>query len=209
RVDPHIRITVSDTGKGISPDFLPYVFDRFRQSDTSSARRHGGLGLGLSLVKYLVELHGGTVEAASAGEGQGSTFKVTLPVRAVATPLGQSGGAPLTAKSSGKLAGVRALVVGDEDDARELLELTLTQYGADVVAVSSAVDAYTLITSTPPQELPDVMVSDIGMPDEDGFSLMRRVREWERDRDFCTPAVALTAYGRTEDRIRALKAGFQ
>src|SRR5262249_59125394 len=121
RVDPHIRITVSDTGKGISPDFLPYVFDRFRQSDTSSARRHGGLGLGLALVKYLVELHGGTVDAASAGEGQGATFKVTLPVRAVATPLGEAGGAPATIKRSGELAGVRALGGDDEDDARELL----------------------------------------------------------------------------------------
>ena len=100
RVDPHICITVSDTGKGISPDFLPYVFDRFRQADASSARRYGGLGLGLALVKYLVELHGGTIEAASAGEGQGATFKVTLPVRAVATPLGEAGGAPVTVKSS-------------------------------------------------------------------------------------------------------------
>ena len=142
RVDPHIRITVSDTGKGISPDFLPYVFDRFQQADASSARRYGGLGLGLALVKYLVELHGGTIEAASAGEGQGATFKVTLPVRAVATPLGEAGGAPVTVKSSGELAGVRALVVDDEDDARELLETVLTQYGAEVVAVSSAAEAY-------------------------------------------------------------------
>jgi signal transduction histidine kinase/AmiR/NasT family two-component response regulator len=209
RVDPYIRITVSDTGKGINPDFLPYVFDRFSQSDVSSAKRHGGLGLGLSLVKYLVELHGGTIEAASAGEGQGATFKVTLPVRAVATPLDQTEGAPVTVKSSGELTGVRALVVDDEDNARELLELTLTQYGADVVAVSSAAAAYTLIATTPPQERPDVMVSDIGMPDEDGCSLMRRVREWERERDFYTPAVALTAYGRDEDRVRALRAGFQ
>jgi PAS domain S-box-containing protein len=209
RIDPHICIIVSDTGKGISPDFMPYIFDRFRQSDASSARRYGGLGLGLALVKYLVELHGGTIEAASAGEGQGATFNVTLPVRAVTTPLEEAGGAPVTIKSSGELMGVRALVVDDEDDARELLELTLTQYGADVVAVSSSAEAYTLITATPPQERPDVMVSDIGMPDEDGCSLMRRVREWERERDFYTPAVALTAYGRTEDRVRALKAGFQ
>ena len=142
RMDPHICITVSDTGKGISPDFLPYVFDRFRQADASSARRYGGLGLGLALVKYLVELHGGTIEAASAGEGQGATFKVTLPVRAVATPLGEAGGAPVTVKSSGELAGVRALVVDDEDDARELIKTALTQYGADVVAASSAAEAY-------------------------------------------------------------------
>jgi signal transduction histidine kinase/ActR/RegA family two-component response regulator len=209
RVDPHICITVSDTGKGISPDFLPYVFDRFRQADVSSARRYGGLGLGLALVKYLVELHGGTIEAVSAGEGQGATFKVTLPVRAVATPLGEAGGARVAVKSSEELAGVRALVVDDEDDARELLKSALRQYGADVVAVSSAAEAYELITTAPTGERPDVMVTDIGMPGEDGYSLMRRVREWERERDFYTPAVALTAYGRTEDRMRALKAGFQ
>jgi len=209
RVDPHIRITVSDTGKGISPDFMPYVFDRFRQADSSSARRYGGLGLGLALVKYLVELHGGTIEAASAGEAQGATFNVTLPVRAVATPLGEAGGEQLTVESSGELAGVRALVVDDEDDARELIETVLTQYGAEVVAASSAAEAYMLIAETPPQLRPDVMVTDIGMPGEDGYSLIRRVREWERARGGYTPAVALTAYGRVEDRMRALNAGFQ
>jgi signal transduction histidine kinase/CheY-like chemotaxis protein len=209
RVDPHIRITVIDTGKGINPDFLPYVFDRFRQADASSARRHGGLGLGLALVKYLIELHGGTIEAASAGEGQGAMFRVTLPVRAVTTSLGEAGVAPITVKSSGELAGVRALVVDDENDARELIETVLTQYGAEVVAVSSAAEAYPLITATPPQVAPDVIVTDIGMPDEDGYSLIRRVREWERGRGAHIPAVALTAYGRIEDRVRALNAGFQ
>jgi PAS domain S-box-containing protein len=208
RVDPHIRITVSDTGKGISDDFLPYVFDRFHQSDTSSVRRHGGLGLGLALAKYLVELHGGTIEAESAGEGQGATFKVTLPVRAVASPIGEVDGA-LAAKSSGELAGVRALVVDDEDDARELLKSALENYGADVIAVNSAAEAYALITETPPPERPDVMVTDIGMPEEDGYSLIRRLREWEEAHGAYTPAVALTAYGRVEDRVSALKAGFQ
>jgi len=209
RMDPYIGITVSDTGKGISTDFLPYVFDRFRQADASSARRYGGLGLGLALVKYLVELHGGTVEAASAGEGEGAMFRVTLPVRAVATPLGEGGVEPVAVKSSGELAGVRALVVDDEDDARKLIETVLRQYGADVAAVSSAAEAYTLITTTPPKEQPDVMVTDIGMPGEDGYSLIRRVREWERARGSYIPAVALTAYGRVEDRMRALSAGFQ
>ena len=208
RVDPHIRITVSDTGKGISDDFLPYVFDRFHQSDTSSVRRHGGLGLGLALAKYLVELHGGTIEADSAGEGQGAIFKVTLPVRAVATPIGEGDGAP-AAKSSGELAGVCALVVDDEDDARELLKSALENYGADVIAVRSAAEAYALITETPRPERPDVMVADIGMPDEDGYSLIRRLREWEEAHGAYTPAVALTAYGRVEDRVSALKAGFQ
>jgi CheY-like chemotaxis protein/anti-sigma regulatory factor (Ser/Thr protein kinase) len=209
RVDPYIHIIVSDTGKGISPDFLPFVFDRFRQADASSAKRYGGLGLGLALVQYLVELHGGTIEAESAGEGQGSTFRVTLPVRAVATPLDKNGGEIVTVKSSGELAGARALVVDDDDNARELIGTVLTHYGADVVAVRSADEAYALITETPPQERPDVMVTDIGMPGEDGYSLMRRVREWERARGAYIPAVALTAYGRVEDRMRALSAGFQ
>ncbi len=209
REDPHICITVSDTGKGISPDFLPYVFDRFRQADASSARRYGGLGLGLALVKYLVELHGGTVEVSSPGEGQGSTFKVTLPVRAVSSPLGEAGGAPVTAERTRELAGVRALVVDDEDDARELLKATLAQYGADVIAVSSAAEAYALITEIPPHARFDVIVTDIGMPGEDGYSLIRRVREWERERGAYIPAVALTAYGRSEDRMRALMEGFQ
>src|SRR5262245_5504570 len=123
RVDPHICIMVSDTGKGIAPDFLPCVFDRFRQANRSSSRRYGGLGLSLALVKYLVELHGGTIEAASAGEGQGSTFKVMLPVRAVATPLGEAGGGTATVEISEVLAGVRVLVVDDHEDARELLEV--------------------------------------------------------------------------------------
>jgi PAS domain S-box-containing protein len=209
RVDPYICIAVSDTGKGISPDFLPYVFDRFSQADASSAKRYGGLGLGLALVKYLVELHGGTIEAASAGEGHGATFKVTLPVRAIASPLSEVGGAPATVKRSGELAAVRALVVDDEDDARNLIETAIVQYGADVVAVSSAAEAYALITAIPSRWWPDVMVSDIGMPGEDGYSLLRRVREWERARGAHIPAVALTAYGRIEDRMRALSAGFQ
>jgi PAS domain S-box-containing protein len=209
RVDPNICITVRDTGKGISPDFMPYVFVRFQQADASSAKRHGGLGLGLPLVKYLAELHGGTVEAASAGEGQGATFTVMLPIRAVATPLGEAGGGTATVESQEELAGVRILVVDDHEDARELLETALTQYGANVVTAGSAAEAYDLITTAPSRERPDVMVTDIGMPGEDGYSLIRRVREWERERDFYTPAVALSAYGRIEDRVRALKAGFQ
>ena len=212
RIDPHICITVSDTGKGIRSDFLPYVFDRFRQADASSARRYGGLGLGLSLVKYLVELHGGTISPESAGEGQGSTFKVVLPVRAVSTPLDEAQGAlascpePQEAKL---LDGVRALVVDDQEEARELVQLALSQYGAEVVAAGSAAEAYAIITATPPRERPDVMVIDIGMPGENGYDLVRRLRMWERDRGLHIPAVALTAYGRVEDRMRALNAGFQ
>jgi PAS domain S-box-containing protein len=212
RIDPHISITVSDTGAGIRSDFLPYVFDRFRQADASSEREYGGLGLGLSLVKYLVELHGGTIDATSEGEGRGTTFKILLPVRAVATPVGEAEGAPVAVKDTEQdatLAGVRALVVDDQDDARELITVALSRYGADVIAASSAAEAYAVITAAPPQELPDVMAIDIGMPGENGYNLVRRLRLWERERGLHIPAVALTAYGRVEDRVRALNAGFQ
>jgi CheY-like chemotaxis protein len=209
RIDPHICITVSDTGKGISPDFIPYVFDRFRQADASSSRRYGGLGLGLALVKYLVELHGGTIEAFSAGEGKGATFKVMLPVPAVSRSLGEPESITVAADPEKVLAGVRALIVDDEDDARELLRTVMGQYGADVVAARSAAEAFALITMTPEQRRPDVMVTDLSMPDEDGYSLLRRVREWEHEHGVHTPAVALTAFARSEDRKRALKAGFQ
>jgi PAS domain S-box-containing protein len=208
RMDPHICITVSDTGKGIPPDFLPYMFDRFRQADASSTRRYGGLGLGLALVKYLVELHGGTVEAFSGGEGKGATFKVLLPVRAVLEPLESEDALALAEPEKATLAGIRVLVVDDEDDARELVKAVIAKYGADVVAAKSAAEAFALIT-TPPDQLPDVLVTDLGLPDEDGYSLLRRLREWERERGIFIPAVALTAYGRFEDRMRALKAGFQ
>src|SRR5262249_42639635 len=131
REDPHICITVSDTGKGIEPEVLPYVFDRFRQADSSSARRHGGLGLGLALVKYLVELHGGTIKVSSDGGGQGATFKVVLPVRAVASPRGEAPGALASCPGSEEakmLDGVRALVVDDQEEARELVQVALSQY---------------------------------------------------------------------------------
>jgi PAS domain S-box-containing protein len=210
RIDPHICITVSDTGKGIRSDFLPYVFDRFRQADASSTRRYGGLGIGLALVKYLVELHGGTVEAFSAGENKGATFTVLLPVRAVSSPL-EAQGAPVSSLEPRKLtlAGVRALVVDDEEDARELLKAVLAQFGADVVAASSAAEAFALMTTARNDKRPDVIVSDLGMPEEDGFGLLQRVRNWERGHKVYTPAIALTAFGRSEDRLRALIAGFQ
>jgi PAS domain S-box-containing protein len=212
RIDPHICITVSDTGAGIRSDFLPYVFDRFRQADASSVREHGGAGLGLSLVKHLVELHGGTIDVASEGEGRGTTFKILLPVRAIATPVGEAGTAPIAVKDTEQaamIAGVRALVVEDEDDARELIKVALSQYGAKVIAASSAAEAYMMITTAPPRERPDVMVIDIGMPIENGYDLVRRLRAWERELGLHTPALALTAYGRVEDRVRALNAGFQ
>ncbi len=212
RLDPHVGVIVSDTGKGISPDFLPYIFDRFRQADASSVRKYGGFGLGLALVKYLVELHGGTIEATSAGEDRGATFKVQLPVRAVSSPLSEDESAPVAVSGLEEtimLAGVRALVVDDEDDARELIKAALSQYGAEVIAASSAAEAYELITATPTRGRLDVMVTDLGMPGEDGYDLLRRLRMWEGGRGLHIPAVALKAYGRVEDRVRALNAGFQ
>jgi PAS domain S-box-containing protein len=213
RVASHIEVTVSDTGKGISADFLPHIFDRFSQNDSSSARRHGGLGLGLALVKHLTELHGGTIEAASAGEGLGTTFTVCLPVRAVYTPTDEDEQRELALEGISEtqpLAGIRALVVDDEPEARELLSYSLTQYGARVQTASSAAEALNLLKQSK-GALPDILISDVSMPEQDGYSLIQKVREWERSegRSRMLPAVALTAFSRTEDRLRALMNGFQ
>ncbi len=227
RADPYVRLTVADTGIGISPAILPYVFHRFYQADASITRRHGGLGLGLSLVRHLVELHGGSVEAESAGEGQGATFRVNLPVRALrsqkveveekgeidmeqdehldfqSTQNGWSNTLP------GRLAGLWALVVDDEADARELVATLLNQCGARVTTAASAAEAFTLLREGEAGARPDVLVSDIGMPDEDGYQLLRRVRALGREQGGSIPAIALTAFGRARDRIKALSAGFQ
>ncbi|HEV8483029.1 MAG TPA: response regulator [Blastocatellia bacterium] len=210
RADPHVRVTVSDNGKGIGVEYLPYIFDRFRQVDSSSTRRHGGLGLGLSLVRHLVELHGGTVYAESPGEGQGATFTVNLPLRAVRV-------VPADGESFGygppggawALDGVWVLVVDDEADARELVTTLLEQHGASVTAVASAAEALAALTDGEADRKPDVLVSDISMPDVDGYALIRRVRELAPSEGAGIPAIALTAYGRSIDRIRALSAGFQ
>jgi PAS domain S-box-containing protein len=224
-VDHQIRITVNDTGKGIESEFLPFVFDRFRQSDSSSARRFGGLGLGLSLVKQLVELHGGTVEAASDGPGCGATFTVTLPQsslligavapqqpRAVAQrEVKMEGAIPLDEVPS--LAGVSVLVVDDQEEARQLLTETLSECGAQVTAVSSGVEALAIISDPPEGERPSVLILDINMPGEDGYKALERVRALEAERGVLLsdqiPAIALTALGRSEDRLKALAAGFR
>jgi len=224
-VDHHVRITVGDTGKGIEPEFLPFVFDRFRQSDSSSARRFGGLGLGLSLVKQLVELHGGTVEAASNGPGCGATFTVTLPQRAMQTEsfLAQQPSAqparevrtenaiPLDQAPS--LAGIRALMVDDQEEARALLTAALGACGAQVTAVSSGIEALAILADPPGGVRPDVLILDIAMPDEDGYKALERVRALEAERGITQsaqiPAIALTAFGRPEDRLKALAAGFR
>jgi len=219
-----VQITVTDTGRGIEPEFLPYVFERFRQSDSSSARRFGGLGLGLSLVKQLVELHGGTIEAASGGADRGATFTVTLPKhtpqiesfipqpRAVAESESKAEGR-IQLDQIPSLAGVRVLVVDDQEEALTLLNATLTEAGAQVIAVSSGAEALAVLAGQSPNERPHVLILDISMPDEDGYQVLQRVRAWETERGLAPtariPAIALTALGRTEDRVRTLTAGFK
>ncbi|MBD1901474.1 response regulator [Coleofasciculus sp. FACHB-125] len=215
----HAEISVRDTGEGISPDFLPYVFDRFRQADNSITRSYTGLGLGLAIVRHLVELHGGTVRAESPGEGQGSTFIVKLPLLNSAgvkkrteeeESLCSSQSSALNPQESpptlweSPLDGLQILVVDDEADARELLKSILEQYGAEAIAVASAEEAIGTIQ----QSKPDLLISDIGMPNEDGYSLIRLVRALEAEKGQI-PSVALTAYVRVDDQKAALSAGFQ
>jgi len=210
-IDSRVQIRVSDTGQGISPEFLPYVFERFRQADSTTTRSHGGLGLGLAIVRHLVELQGGTVHVESPGIGQGATFIVNLPIRAVRLAASETESVQpmlrneVPTLSPAILNGLRVLVVDDEADARELLTTLLGQYGAEVIAVGTASSALETL-----QRLkPNVLVSDIGMPGEDGYALMRKVRLLDAEQGGQIPAVALTAYARAEDRINALGAGFQ
>jgi signal transduction histidine kinase/ActR/RegA family two-component response regulator len=201
-------VSVSDTGCGLAPDFLPHVFDRFRQADGGTTRRHGGLGLGLAIVRHLVEAHGGAVSAESAGEGEGATFSFTLPLMAVKAD--SSVPAPPARALSPRdparpLEGLRVLVADDDDDTREMIGAVLARFGADVRAAASAAGAFESLR----EWKPDVLMSDIGMPGEDGYDLIRRVRELAREDGGETPAAALTAYARPEDCERALAAGFQ
>ncbi|HEY9402985.1 MAG TPA: PAS domain S-box protein [Pyrinomonadaceae bacterium] len=212
RAGSHVEITVADTGRGIAPEFLPHVFDRFRQADQTTTRKHGGLGLGLAIVRQLVELHGGSVHVESAGEGHGTSFTVSLPLPAQwqETP-GDATRTHTAAHGNGELqcppelAGLRVLVVDDEADTRELLAAVLTSCGARVTLAASAADAFRHVE----QARPDVLVTDIGMPEEDGYSLLARIRGLPRERGGEIPAAALTAYARPEDRVRALRSGFQ
>jgi PAS domain S-box-containing protein len=213
RINLHVEITVTDTGIGIKPEFMPYVFDRFRQADSSSTRSHGGLGLGLSIVRHLVELHGGTVYVESAGVGKGAKFTLMLPLlnaklgqtntqnNTPAPPLPPS--PPLTLLPS--LKGIRVLVVDDEVDIRDFITTVLEQCAAEVQAVASVQEALEIIT----HYKPDVLISDIGMPEEDGYSLIRKVRSQPPDKGGNIPAAALTAYARAEDRMRAIQSGYQ
>jgi CheY-like chemotaxis protein/two-component sensor histidine kinase len=213
RVNSHLEVSVIDSGEGIDPEFLPHVFDRFRQADASTSRQHGGLGLGLAIVRQLVELHGGSVRAKSSGKGMGATFVVTLPLSVVHAeptvsierrhPTAPSGQAQTD--GCARIAGVKILVVDDEPDARALLQRLLEECDALVTSAASAAEAIQSIESN----RPDVLISDIGMPGEDGFSLIRRVRDMPAESGGSTPAIALTAYARADDRVNTMLAGFQ
>ena len=207
-----VKFSVTDTGRGIAPEFLPHVFDRFRQADSATTRQYGGLGLGLSIVRHLAEAHGGTVEAESEGEGRGATFAVAFPLaytsaRPCAEDASQailSDDAAVAASPEG-LAGVRVLVVDDEPDTRRLISTVIAETGAEVIACATAGEAFEKLKTWRPH----VLMSDIGMPGEDGYALIRKVRALPAERGGRTPAAALTAYARDEDRRRALAAGFQ
>jgi PAS domain S-box-containing protein len=200
----HAEIQISDTGKGIEPEFLPFIFDRFRQADASTTREHGGLGLGLAIVKQLVELHGGHVRADSRGKGQGSAFTVELPLAVVhATGPVDTGsyGAGPSLPFEIDLRGIRVLAVDDEPDARHLLRRILEDRKAEALIAASGREAFDILN----ERSADVILCDIGMPDMDGYEFIRRLRESQDS----TPAVALTAFARSEDRTRALVSGFQ
>src|SRR5882672_2544203 len=212
RVEDRVQVSVSDSGVGITPEFLPYIFDRFRQADGSTTRVHGGLGLGLSIVKHLVQLHNGTVEVASNGKNQGATFTVSLPLapaalvktgkNAVATESESNG---LPASFAKALEGLRILVVDDEEDSRDLVTAILTRCGSEVRCCESAAEAIKTFRAWKP----DLLVSDIGMPHEDGYALIRKLRKLRLKLAREVPAIALTAYATDDDRARALAAGFQ
>jgi CheY-like chemotaxis protein/anti-sigma regulatory factor (Ser/Thr protein kinase) len=202
------EILIIDNGVGIRPDFLPYIFDRFQQADRSRSRRFGGLGLGLSIVKKLVELHGGSVTAESAGEGRGTTFTVAFPLQAP-TKLRERALAPASTRqpiaANVRLANIRVLVVEDEPDTAEFVRHLLEPYGADVVLAESGPLALTALATTKP----DILISDIGLPEMDGYELIERIRRNDVGHGGGIPAVALTAFARSEDRMRAMLAGYQ
>jgi CheY-like chemotaxis protein/nitrogen-specific signal transduction histidine kinase len=202
QIDNQAQITITDTGKGISPDFLPHIFESFRQEDASVTRHHGGLGLGMAIVYQLVEAHGGTVTADSLGEGQGATFTVRLPLLNVNSQDDQSSPAR---EQNLDLTDIRVLIIDDEPDSRELLAVILAQARAEVMSVASAAEFLKALESFQP----DVVVSDIGMPEVDGYTLLRQVRSLSPKQGGQIPAIALTAYAGEIDRQQAIAAGFQ
>ena len=207
-------ITIQDTGEGIPETFLPFVFDRFRQADSTFTRMHGGLGIGLAIVRHLVEMHGGSVTADSPGKDQGATFTVSLPLlnsRSYRVPQRKETGSLKrpSQQDTTELDGIRVMIVEDERDAREVLVAMLEHRGAVVLAASSAAEAVNALAHATNGSMPDVLVSDIGMPGEDGFDLITQIRAMKPEQGGGIPAIALTAYARAEDRARVLAAGFQ
>jgi CheY-like chemotaxis protein len=206
-----VRLTVADTGDGISAEFLPYVFDRFRQAEGSISRKQGGLGLGLAVVRHLVELHGGSIEAESGGLGHGSLFTVDLPLAqerrdpARAEERKREVERRRSRRGSIRLDGVHVLLVEDDEDSRKLLGTMLKRYGARVTATKSAAEAFRAVAG----DVPDLLISDIGMPDEDGYEFIRKLRALPPDKGGRTPSIALTGYASRKDRERALEAGYQ
>ena len=207
-----VRVSISDTGVGISAEFIPYIFDRFRQADGSTTRTHGGLGLGLAIVRHLIQLHVGNVEVESEGKNKGSTFTVILPLAPPSAEEDTNNAEVCEQESNGQpfgaakiLEGLRILVVDDEADSRELVSAILTRCGSQVRCSESAADAMEAFK----EWQPDVVISDIGMPVEDGYSFIRRLRKLRTKRAKQIPAVALTAYVNRQDKARALAAGFQ
>lgn len=212
RINSHVEIVVSDSGVGISKEFLPYVFDRFRQADASTTRIHGGLGLGLSIVHQLVDLHGGTVSVQSEGEGKGATFTIKLPFVGAVSDQKDTESVHLTQTEEvisfeelPSLQGLKVLVVDDEADTRELIREVLKECGSEVITSCSAAEALAALE----KHKPDILISDLGMPDEDGYSLIAKIRALPSERGGQIPAAALTAYARAEDRMRVLRSGFQ
>ncbi|MBE9227820.1 response regulator, partial [Phormidium sp. LEGE 05292] len=196
------QITVRDTGKGINPGFLPYIFESFRQEDASTTRKYGGLGLGLAIVRQLVEAHGGTITADSPGEGLGATFTVRLPLLNVAP---ESVPTEELQNQEADLTGFRILTVDDDSDARQLLTEILTLYGAEVLSLTSASEVLANLESFQP----DVLISDIGMPEVDGYCLIQQIRALSPEKGGLIPAIALTAYAREDDYHRVIASGYQ
>jgi CheY-like chemotaxis protein len=212
-----VQVSVGDSGEGISSEFLPYVFDRFSQGDGKPTRSHSGLGLGLAIVRQLVELHGGTVKAYSDGPGCGATFKLRLPILSINRVPGRKSDSSdstvtraivtdaLSIECPPRLDGVRVLVVDDDSDTRQMLKAVLSECQAEVITAASAAEAIKEIE----QRKPDVLISDLGMPEQDGYELIKQVRETESaDNTARIPALALTAYAKAEDRVRALAGGY-
>ena len=202
--DGTVRVTVRDTGIGIAPAFLPHVFDRFVQADASTTRRHAGLGLGLSIVRHLLELHGGSVTAVSEGEGRGATFELALPLHEAARGVSDSRDVRAPCAPRPAIAGTRVLVLDDDEDGRHVIGANLEHHGCEVLLASSAEEALTHA----PLFRPDVILADIAMPSVDGHEFVRRLRLLPRDRGGATPVGAISAYGSLADRARALASGF-